>query len=67
MRLKPIKSEKDYRNALVRLDVIFDAQIDTKDGDAAEILSLLIENYEKELYPIEAPDPIEAIKSEWKN
>lgn len=62
MKLKPIKSEKDYRNALERLEVIFDAPIDTKDGDEAEILSLLIENYENEHYPIDAPDPIEAIK-----
>ena len=62
MKLKPIKSEEDYRNALKRLDVIFDAQTDTKEGDEAEILSLLIENYENEQYPIEAPDPIEAIK-----
>jgi len=62
MTLKPIKSEKDYRNALDRLEVIFDAPIDTKEGDEAEILSLLIENYENEHYPIEAPDPIEAIK-----
>ena len=62
MKLKPIKSEKDYQDALLRLEVIFDAPIDTKDGDEAEILSLLIENYENEHYPIEAPDPIEAIK-----
>lgn len=62
MKLKPIKSEKDYRNALERLEVIFDAQTDTKEGDEAEILSLLIENYENEHYPIDAPDPIEAIK-----
>lgn len=62
MELKPIKSEKDYRNALNRLEVIFDAPIDSKEGDEAEILSLLIENYENEHYPIEAPDPIEAIK-----
>ncbi|MDC8002274.1 helix-turn-helix domain-containing protein [Aequorivita todarodis] len=62
MELKPIKSEKDYRNALQRLDIIFDAPINTKEGDEAEILSLLIENYENEHYPIEAPDPIEAIK-----
>ncbi|KKN70136.1 hypothetical protein LCGC14_0433680 [marine sediment metagenome] len=62
MELKPIKSEKDYRNGLERLDVIFDAPIDTKEGDEAEILSLLIENYENEHYPIESPDPIEAIK-----
>jgi HTH-type transcriptional regulator/antitoxin HigA len=62
MELKPIKTDKDYRNALERLDVIFDAPIDTKEGDEAEILSLLLENYENEHYPIEAPDPIEAIK-----
>ena len=62
MELKPIKSEKDYRNGLERLEVIFDAPNDTKEGDEAEILSLLIENYENEHYPIESPDPIEAIK-----
>lgn len=62
MELKPIKSEKDYRKGLKRLEVIFDAAIDTKEGDEAEILSLLIENYENEHYPIAAPDPIEAIK-----
>jgi HTH-type transcriptional regulator/antitoxin HigA len=62
MELKPIKSEKDYRKALDRLDVIFDAPTDTKEGDEAEILSMLIDNYENEHYSIEAPDPIEAIK-----
>ena len=62
MKLKPIKTEKDYRNALDRLEVIFDAPTHTMEGDEAEILSLLIENYENEHYPIEAPDPIEAIK-----
>lgn len=62
MDLKPIKNEKDYRNALERLELIFDAPTDTKEGDEAEILSLMIENYENEHYPIESPDPIEAIK-----
>ena len=62
MNIKPIKTDIDYRNALERLEVIFDAAVDTKEGDEAEILSLLIENYENEHYPIEAPDPIEAIK-----
>lgn len=62
MELKPIKTEKDYRKALERLDIIFDAPVNTKDGDEAEILSILIEKYEEEHYPIEAPDPIEAIK-----
>jgi len=62
MNVKPIKSEKDYKQALKRLEVIFDAPVNTKAGDEAEVLSLLIENYENEHYPIEAPDPIEAIK-----
>ena len=48
MNLRPIKNEKDYRNALERLEVIFDAAVDTKEGDEAEILSLMIENYENE-------------------
>jgi len=62
MNLKPIKSDKDYREALKRLEVIFDAPIDSQEGDEAEILSLIIENFENKHYPIEAPDPIEAIK-----
>ncbi len=62
MEIKPIKTEQDYENALERLSVIFDAKINSKEGDEAEILSLLIENYENKNYPIEAPDPIEAIK-----
>ncbi len=62
MELKPIKTDKDYRTALERLEVIFDASINTKEGDEAEILAMLIDNYENEHYPIEAPDPIEAIK-----
>ncbi|HUH74763.1 MAG TPA: hypothetical protein VLZ75_10235 [Chitinophagales bacterium] len=62
MELKPIKSDKDYRSGLERLELIFDAPIDTTEGDEAEILSMMIENYENEHFPIEAPYPIEAIK-----
>ena len=62
MNIKPIKTEKDYNSALKRLEVIFDASPNSKEGDEAEILSLLIDNYENVYYPIEAPDPIEAIK-----
>ena len=62
MQVKPIRNEKDYRTALVRMDEIFDAPINSPEGDEAEILSLLIENYENQHYPILPPDPIEAIK-----
>ena len=62
MHIKPIKTESDYREALVRLDEIFDAPTGTQEGDEADILGILIDEYEKLYYPIEAPDPIEAIK-----
>ena len=62
MNLKPIKSESDYKQALNRLAVIFDAAIGTPESDEVDILGLIIDEYEKKHYPIEAPDPIEAIK-----
>lgn len=62
MILKVIKTEKDYQKALKRLEVIFDAKKGSKNGDELELISLLIDNYEKEKYPIDLPDPIEAIK-----
>ena len=57
-----IKTEEDYQQALKRLEVIFDASIDSPEGDEAEILSIPIEKYKDEHYPIGSPDPIEAIK-----
>jgi len=62
MKIKPIKTEADYREALKRLEVIFDAAIGTKEGDEADILGLMVDEYEKKHYPIDAPDPIDAIK-----
>jgi HTH-type transcriptional regulator/antitoxin HigA len=62
MNIKPIRNESDYQSALVRLEVIFDAKRGTDEGDELEILSILIDTYEKEHFPIELPDPIEAIK-----
>ena len=62
MRLKVIKTKKDYNEALERLEKIFDAKPGSPKGDELDILSLLIDQYEKEHFPIEAPDPIEAIK-----
>jgi HTH-type transcriptional regulator/antitoxin HigA len=62
MNLKPIKTETDYREALTRLDEIFDATIGSTESDEADILGIMIDDYENKHYPIEAPDPIEAIK-----
>jgi HTH-type transcriptional regulator/antitoxin HigA len=62
MEIKAIKTERDYDLALLRLEQIFHAEIDTPEGDEAEVLSILLEKYEEVNYPIEMPDPIEAIK-----
>ena len=62
MKLKVLKTEEEYTKALKRLEGVFDSPVDTPAGDEADILGLLIEKYEDEHYPIEAPDPIEAIK-----
>ena len=62
MTFKPIKTRKDYQFALERLDQIFDAKMGSKEGDELEVLGILIDNYEKTHYPIDFPDPIEAIK-----
>lgn len=62
MNIKPIKTEQDYQFALERLEEIFDAKPNSKEGDELEILSILIEKYESKHFPIEMPDPIEAIK-----
>ncbi len=62
MTIKPIKTEKDYMDALNRLELIFDSKKGTAQGDELEILGILIEKYEDENFPIGFPDPIEAIK-----
>ena len=62
MNISPIKTEADYRKALKRLEAIFDAPIGSADSDEADLLGLMADEYEKKHYPIEAPDPIEAIK-----
>jgi len=62
MDIKLIKTEADYQQALKRLEKIFDAKIGTIESDEADILGLMIDEYEKKQYQIDAPDPIEAIK-----
>jgi HTH-type transcriptional regulator / antitoxin HigA len=62
MYIKPIKTEADYKEALQRLEIIFDAVNGSSESDEADVLAVLIDEYEKKCYPIEAPDPIEAIK-----
>lgn len=62
MKISPIRNEKDYQKALERLEEIFNSKKGTEEGDELEILSILIDQYENENFPIGMPDPIEAIK-----
>ncbi|MBL0025189.1 MAG: transcriptional regulator [Saprospiraceae bacterium] len=62
MNIRPIKTEKDYRETLKRMEEIFDAEIGSLESDEADILGMMIDEYEKKHYHIETPDPIEAIK-----
>ena len=62
MKFKILKTEDDYKKALKRIEIIFDAKPNTAKGDEFELLSLLIDKYEEEHYPIDLPHPIEAIK-----
>ncbi|MFC4874796.1 helix-turn-helix domain-containing protein [Negadavirga shengliensis] len=62
MNITPIRNQEDYQKALDRLEEIFDAKKGTELGDELEILSILIDRYENENFPIGMPDPIEAIK-----
>ncbi len=62
MNIQPIKNEESYELTLARVGELMNAVPDTPEGDELDILVTLIEAYEEKNYPIEAPDPIEAIR-----
>lgn len=62
MHITPIHNEADLQRAFARLEVLWAAEDDTPEADEVEVLSILIEKYEDEHYPIGPSDPIEAIK-----
>jgi len=62
MNIKAIKTEQDYNEAMERLEILFDAKKGTVEGDELEVIGILIDQYEKEHFPIDLPDPVEAIK-----
>ncbi len=62
MYLKIIKTKNDYNESLERFEQIFQAEAGSAESDEADVLALLIKQYEDEHFVIEAPTPIEAIK-----
>ena len=62
MEIRPIKTEVDYQNTLKEIESLMSAEADTPEGDRLDVLVTLVEAYERAHYPIDFPDPIEAIK-----
>ena len=62
MNIKPIRTKKDYAAALRRMEFLWGTKLGTREGDELDVLATLADKYEEEHFPIDAPDPIEAIK-----
>ncbi len=64
MDVKPIKTDTDYRAALKEIESLMSAAPDTPEGEKLDVLVTLVEAYERKHYPLDLPDPVEAIKFE---
>jgi len=62
MEIRPIRTGADYEAALRRIETLWGADAGTPNGDELDVLVTLTEAYERERFPIDEPDPIEAIK-----
>lgn len=64
MNIKPIKTKTDYRAALKEIESLMTAAPNTPDGEKLDVMATLVEAYEAKHYPLDFPDPVEAIKFE---
>lgn len=62
MNIKPIRNEADYRATLREIETLMTAKAGSKEGDRLDVLVTLVEAYERVHFPMDLPDPIEAIK-----
>ncbi|MGB5630898.1 MAG: transcriptional regulator [Woeseiaceae bacterium] len=62
MTIRPIRSASDHESALKRIEALMSAEWHTAEGDELDVLVTLIDAYESEHFPIDAADPVEAIK-----
>lgn len=61
MKIKPIRTQNDYKAALAQIESIFDAKPNTPRGDLLDVLTTLVEAYEEKHYKIDFPEPVDAI------
>jgi len=64
MNIKPIKTDADYRAALKEVESLMTAEPNTPEGEKLDVLVTLVEAYERKQFPLDLPDPVEAIKFE---
>ena len=64
MDVKPIKTDADYQAALQEIATLMTARLDSPEGERLDVLTTLVEAYERKHYPLELPDPVAAIKFE---
>ena len=62
MDIKPIKSEADYEQALAEIEGLMEAEAGSAEEDRLDVLTTLVAAYEEQAHPVEAPDPVEAIR-----
>ena len=62
MTLRPIRTKREHQAALKEIEALWEAPSGSPEGDRLEVLTLLVEAYERERYPIEAPDPIDFLQ-----
>jgi HTH-type transcriptional regulator/antitoxin HigA len=62
MDIKPIRTKSDYRAALKQIDALMSARAGTPEGERLDVLATLLEAYEAKNFPVDLPDPVEAIK-----
>lgn len=62
MSIRPIKTESDNQATLERIEQLWNAEPNTPDGDELDVLVTLVQAFEERHYPIDAPDPVEAIR-----
>lgn len=62
IKVRAIKTERDYEIVLAEIELLMDAEPDTPEGDRLDVLTTLVDAYEAKHHPIDLPDPIEAVK-----
>lgn len=62
MNIRPIKTEEDYRATLREIESLMTAELNTPEGERLDVLVTLVEAYERKNFPLDLPDPVEAIK-----